>query len=131
MGLLMDTRLSKLQLTLKQFIMLVHLRNGERPQTDLVLITDCDKGSLTRLIQSLERKGFVQRKAAVMDKRAYIVASTEIGTKALNKAEKIVLKTIEELKKGISQEEEEAAMRVARILTENARSLLDRPKHLI
>lgn len=128
MSMVMDTRLSKTELTLKQLIVLIHVKEKALPQSDLVLITERDKGSLTRLIQSMERKGLVTRKGSQSDKRINIVESTALGRKAMKTGEKIVLQTFDELRAGISYKEEQQVINIANKLIANAQEILEDPR---
>ncbi len=119
-SILMNGRLSKIDLTLKQFVLLVHIKEEGREQSELAIITERDKGSLTRLIQSMERKGFVKRSVSKTDRRVNIVESTALGRGALKKAEKIVLKTFDELRTDISPKEEKLMIKITSKLMENA-----------
>lgn len=124
-GMLMNGRLAELDLSLKQFILLMHVKNEQRAQSDLVLITERNKGSLTRLIQAMERKGFIVRSGSEKDKRINYVNSTESGRKVLEKAEKIVLSTMAELTSDISKSEEETLNKTSSKLMEKAHQLME------
>ena len=78
------------------------------------------------IFDKLEKKGAsfqkqgAKRSGSKKDRRINIVESTEIGRKAMKKAEKIVIKTFEELKAGISVKEEKAMIKVANKLNQHA-----------
>lgn len=119
-----------LDLTKNQFIVLKWLTRERRPQCDLALITERDKGSLTRLIQSMERKGYVERSTSREDARMNMVGITPAGTQAFKVAEPIMFDIFQRLQKGISQEERLAAKSVLdRILT-NAMNELQSPTNV-
>lgn len=54
------------------------------PQHELAYITERDKTSLTRLMNTLERKGLVARKHCKEDKRIKQVTITEEGREIVN-----------------------------------------------
>lgn len=127
-GILINCRLRSLDLTLKQFILLKFVRNEPLPQSELAIITERDKGSLTRLIQSMERKGLVRKKGSKSDRRVNVIESTLKGKIACKAAWPIVTKTFEELNKGLSQKDQNTVITVMKTLTANAIELTERTK---
>jgi DNA-binding MarR family transcriptional regulator len=116
-------RLANTGLTLKQFILLEHVRDKSLPQCDLAIITDRDKGSLTRLIQSLERKKFVKRTVAEHDKRVNLVEATAAGRSVLKAAYPIMMDMFEELTRGIGPQELNAVKAIMTTLMSRAIAL--------
>lgn len=72
-------------LTKEQFIVLACVEEESQPQSSLANITERDKGSLARLVQSLEKKKYVVRKACCEDNRVNWVQITEKGKSILKK----------------------------------------------
>lgn len=116
-----------LDLTKNQFVVLKWLMGESRPQCDLALITERDKGSLTRLIQSMERKGYVVRRTSEEDARMNMVAITDQGRDAFNAAEPLIFGIFKNLQKGISAEEAQAAKSVLDRILNNAKKELQSP----
>jgi DNA-binding MarR family transcriptional regulator len=126
---LVEKRLSEtdVDLTLKQFILLYKVSEEGRTQSELALITERDKGSLTRLIQSLERKDFVKRASSDSDRRINIVEATACGLKAMKKAKKTVMKVFDELTEELSEKESKAMIKTAKKLMSRSIELINRP----
>jgi len=95
-------------LTLKQFVLLHKVSEQVRCQAELALITNRDKGSLTRLIQSLEKKKLIVRRTSEADARINIVDATPEGLKAMKEARKIVLGTFDSFTIDLDEKEAKA-----------------------
>ncbi len=126
---LVEKRLSAtdVDLTLKQFILLHKVSEEGRTQSELALITERNKGSLTRLIHSLERKDFVVRASSESDRRINIIEATATGIKAMKRAQKVVMHVFDELTEGLTEKESKAMIRTARKLMSRSIELIDRP----
>ena len=109
-----------LSLSKEQFIVLHHLEEEDKAQSMLAMITERDKGSLTRLVQSLEKKGLVKRKVCSNDSRVNRVSITEKGRAMLEQTKPIFKEVFKVLEAGISEEEKAIVDRVLQKLRENA-----------
>jgi DNA-binding MarR family transcriptional regulator len=90
----------------EQFIILKALTNNSgKPQHDLAAITESDKTSLSRLISTMEKKGFISRKSIKEDKRVKSIYLTNLGESTYLTALPILNKTTEKLLKGIEASE--------------------------
>ena len=119
-----NLHLNGLKLTRNQFIVLkiLSMRQGIC-QSELAFITERDKTSLTRLIDSLEIKGMVNRQQASDDMRKKIIDITELGIDTLNKAWPLMKKLEEDVSKDITSEELENLLRVLNKVQGNVLSL--------
>ena len=95
-----------MDITTQQFILLkvLHEADGVK-QGDLAFITDRNKGSLTRLISTLEKKNYVARIPSEDDKRINKIFLTRSGRDAYEKLKPIVRKSIDIIQHGISPKE--------------------------
>jgi len=109
-----------LSLTKKQYILMRLISEGPIAQHSLAIITDRDKGSLTRLIQSLERKKLVKRVVCKADKRVNLVQLTKKGAVALEEARPVIQSVFKKLQKGINKKEKEIVTDVLSRIMENA-----------
>ena len=101
-----------LSLSKIQFVFLkVITENNGQPQNNLAGLTGRDKTTFTRNINTLERKGLVERKLSEQDKRIKLVYITPKGTKALQKADPIIKRIIGEVEEGITDEERESFLK--------------------
>ena len=67
--------------------------NGSISMTDLCSKLNIEKGSLTSMVDDLEQKGFVIRERDVLDRRKYLINTTEQGNEiALDFMEKLSIK---------------------------------------
>lgn len=130
LGLVIEKKLtlSGSTLTLKQFILLLKVSEQDRIQSELAIITDRDKGSLTRLIQSLERKNLITRYNSETDKRIKLVRITEMGMAELKKDEKVIRGVLNELTADLSNEEQQVAIKTINKLMSNAVEMLNTPE---
>jgi DNA-binding MarR family transcriptional regulator len=115
-----------ISLTKEQFVLLMHVEEGPKPQSSLAMITERDKGSLTRLVQSLEKKNYVTRKMCEADGRVNHVKITKKGIDVLNQTKPIVSELFVQLKSGIEEEEKEIALKVLEKILDNATKELEK-----
>lgn len=122
MGLLVKTLFNhhKIDLSKEQFILLLFVEVESKPQSSLASITERDKGSLTRLVQSLEKKGYVKRRVCGKDSRVNYVEIDDLGRSVIEKAKPIIQELFDSLKKGIDPKHNEIAMQVLKQIQENA-----------
>ena len=107
-------------LTKNQVILLRRISEGPKPQSSLALITERDKGCLTRLIQSMEKKGLVLPVVSKEDKREKYVKLTPEGERELNVAMPILEDCFDLLLEGITEKERVIARKVLTRIMENA-----------
>lgn len=95
-----------ISLTKAQLILLRRLVMHQGiPQNNLAYITNRDKTSLTRLIQTMEKKGMVKREPDKDDKRVNLVYITKYGQETLEKAFPVIYNIIDNIQTGISSHE--------------------------
>ncbi len=82
-----DTELSRSELTPRQLAVLDAIAANEgASQTTLVEITGIDRSTLADIMRRMIKKGLVQRRRTKTDARAYAVALSEEGRRALKRA---------------------------------------------
>lgn len=109
-----------MDLTREQLIFLKLLKEKDgRMQNELALITERDKASLTRLVSTLERKGLVERRTDESDRRVNRIYLTEAGCQTLHDAMPVIREIIENVQKGISEEEIESAIATIKKVQQN------------
>ena len=114
----------ELDLTKNQFILLRLIEAEPQPQSALAMITERNKGSLARLIHSMESKGFVKRVQSKIDRRVNLVELTKDGEIVLQKARPIMKSVFDILQKGLDQKERQLAQNVLEKVMSNAESEL-------
>ena len=104
----------------EQFIVLKHLHEEDgRRQNDLAFITNRSKTALTRLIHTMEKKGFVSRSVSNEDMRVNHVFLTEKGKKIWETSLPHFMEIINELQKNIPEEDLQVAQTVLKKIQEN------------
>jgi len=95
-----------IDLTKVQMILLVRLYYHDgQPQNDLALMTNRDKASLARLLDTMERKGLVVRVSSKEDKRIKLVHITKKGVELYENARPHLKNIILEVQKGMSDKD--------------------------
>ena len=117
-------------LTKEQFIVLLCLEEEPQPQSFLATITERDKGSLTRLVQSLEKKRYVIRKACKADSRVIQVEVSPKGRAILEQTKPIIKSLFARLQLGVDEKEKVVAMKVIEQIQENASKEIEKIEHI-
>lgn len=95
-----------IDLSKEQFIVLKYLNESDgRKQNDLAFITNRSKTALTRLINTMEKKGLVSRSICEKDMRINHIYLTPSGREIWAMAYPVFLEIIQELQQGISEED--------------------------
>ncbi len=95
-----------IDLSKEQFIVLKYLNEDDGLiQNDLAFITNRSKTALTRLIQTMEKKGLVFRKTSMKDLRINHVYLTDFGRETWERSLPYFMEIIDDLQAGISDEE--------------------------
>lgn len=109
-----------INLTKAQIIILkVLTMNDGIPQINLAFVTNRNKTSLTRLIHTMEKKGFVERRLNGKDKRVNLVFITGSGKNMLRMATPILMNIIKEIVQGIDKIEIDSTIEVLKKISKN------------
>lgn len=118
-----------ISLTREQFIVLLCLEDEMKPQSFLTVLTERDKGSLTRLVQSLEKKKYIKREVSQEDSRVNEVEITEEGKRVLNQTKPLMSELLQRLEIGIDEQEKQVALKVIQQIQDNAMLELEKLEH--
>ena len=112
-----------IELTKVQWILLKRLKqmNGES-QHHLAFLTNRDKASLARLLTTMEGKNLVTRIPSDTDQRINRIFITAYGEKLLKQTMPVVKDLINEMQKGLSDEECSTAISVLKKLMKNIKT---------
>ena len=112
-----------IKLTKVQWLLLKRLKdmNGES-QHNLAFLTNRDKASLARMLNTMEKKNMVARIPSESDQRINRIYITSYGEKILKRAQPVVKEMIEEMQAGITEEERLLAIKVLKKLMNNIQS---------
>ena len=117
---------NNIPLTKEQFIVLLCLEEGFKSQSFLAMVTERDKGSLTRLIQSLEKKSYVKRTISAEDSRVNEVELTSIGKVILEETKPVMKKLFSIVQQGITESEMELATQVLEKMQRNVMNVIEK-----
>lgn len=122
-------RLGRYQLAPEQhLVMALLLKQEGLTQIEIADQLRKDKSGLTRMLASLEKKGFIKRQGCPNDRRCTKVYLTEEG-RALSGYIDIVTETTRELlERGFTKEEQEELVRLLMKLRENVQSAARMPQ---
>ncbi|WP_442266027.1 MarR family winged helix-turn-helix transcriptional regulator [Tenacibaculum sp. ZS6-P6] len=109
-----------IKLTKTQWILLKKLDEKDGvPQQELAFLTGRDKTSLTRLINTMEKKSLVARIPSKLDKRINHIFLTKKGELLFKETLPIIEDFAQSLQENISEEEIKATIKVIKKVQEN------------
>lgn len=102
-----------INLTAEQFLVMDALWNqGEMTQQSIAYIIQKDKNSVTQFIDSLEKKGLVQRVVDASDRRVNKIQLSEEGLKMKDNTKRIAINAVNDIVDGIPEEDLRAFVKV-------------------
>lgn len=109
-------------LTTHQAAMLqfISIKQGEVIQNELAELTDKDKSAVLRMLDILERKGYVTRNADPNDRRKNVIEVTDKANAVIKILNQLEQEEIENVVKGISAEEMATCRKVLLEIQKNA-----------
>ena len=122
MGIYFKEKLKQhhINLSREQWVLLKKLNDGDgQTQKDLAFITERNKASLTRLINTMEKKNYLARIPDAKDKRINHIHLTNHGKKTLQASYPAIREAIRELQKGIRDEETKNLIRTLKKIQTN------------
>lgn len=118
-----------LDVTLPQLGMLHYIYcHDEVTQQELAEITEKDKSSVLRLIDTLERKGYVTRLADANDRRKNIISISGEALEILEKVRPHILKHAALMTQNIPEADVNTCMQVLKQMQDNARQYIEQTK---
>jgi len=111
-----------------QCVLLQTLRSGEWDVSSLAAHTRVTKGAMTRLVDGLEKRGWVSREQSDEDGRRFVVSLTTDGSKESERLAQLTEKSITTILARIPKNEHAQVIRSLHLLREAAeetRSQLD------
>lgn len=110
----------ELDLTPEQFLLLDTLWNmGKMTQQTMADTVGKDKNSITKLIDALERKGYVRREKAEDDRRANFIVTTQKAMDLRDHAKEKGIEALEIILDGISDDERRMLVSTLVKITDN------------
>lgn len=119
--------LTPFDFTIEQFHLLKHMSTATGlSQRDLGAIANKTAGNMTRILDRLESKALVQRRANPLDRRASLVFLTPKGQTQVDQVQEVFASFSGQLLQGISKEEEELVRDTLRKLQDNLHQMSDK-----
>lgn len=109
------------------WLVLALLREGAGTAAELCRIMSHDTGAITRLLDQLQRRGFVERRRSAADRRVVRLALTAAGRRKLAELMPLVVDVLNGALAGFSRREFAQLRRLLRKLIGNLRSA-ERPR---
>lgn len=101
----LNSKLVKFQITTEQWSVLINLSEQNKiSQKRLAEISDKDQSSLTRILDILERKNFIERHMSKEDRRSFVIHITEEGLNICKKVTPFLEGIFKDMLNGISHE---------------------------
>ncbi len=113
-------RKEEIPLTPEQFMLIDLLWNlGEMTQQQLADQLQKDKNSVTQLVDALERKGFVERRRNLQDRRSNTLVLTEKAEHLKMEAKRKGILIMDRMLEGITEKEQRTLLTILRKLSDN------------
>jgi DNA-binding MarR family transcriptional regulator len=101
-----DRALAEFDMTHAQLGIFLKLLHGQaNTAADLARELSADTGSMTRMLDRLEEKGFIQRSRSKQDRRVVLVALTDMGRQLADQMTQVVVNTLNHHLRGFSAAE--------------------------
>lgn len=126
LGILMKEQAKErgVNMTREQFILLKMLHNKDGvPQSELAFITENNKSSITRLINTMEKKNLVARIPSTEDGRVNHIYLTKKGRAVFIETLPMILEMKQEIERDISKEDMQTAINVLQKVLKNIKNL--------
>lgn len=122
-------KLQNIELNVNQYPYIIQIcKNPGILQEQLSKIIFVHKSNVARQLSSLEEKGFIYREVDQKDRRNFLVFPTQKALKVLPMIQKINNQWISLVLEGISQEEQEAILKYSKIISDNAKRVIQERK---
>lgn len=80
--------------------------------SEIANLTDKDKSTITRMVNAIEKKGFIIKETDKSDKRIQRIKLTEFGKKAVDNVSEVISKNIDDINVSVTDEEYEIFMNI-------------------
>lgn len=116
---------NNVDLTPEQYLLIDLLwDNGQMTQQEIADEMQKDKNSITKLIDGLQKKGYVIRQADAEDRRKNLVLVTDMGQKQKMEVTRIAIDAVDNILNGIPIDELNTVVEVLSKLNKNMKKLL-------
>lgn len=120
----LNSNLEKFHLTTEQWLVLLKLSNQNKiSQKLLAELSGKDQSTLTRILDILERKNFIERHPSKEDRRSFVIHITEEGLGISKEVAPFLEEIFKDILKGISHEKLTIYIEVLLQIDENITNL--------
>jgi len=112
-----NSEIKRFNLSSEQFAILKLIENDKLTPTELANILNRDKANITRIVNSLEKKGFIKKEK--INEKSFYVVITEIGLKRLLKAEEVAVELNKKIRTIVSDKEFEFLLKTLNKIKNN------------
>lgn len=115
-----DRRLAEFDMTHAQYGIFHRLQAAPSTAADLARSSMTDTGAMTRMLDRLEEKGFVERSRSSTDRRIVEVSLTDKGRQIADRMREVAVETLNHHLRGFTSEEVEQFKTFLRRMINNA-----------
>ena len=115
-----DRRLAEFDMTHAQYGIFSRLLTAPSTAADLARTSMTDTGAMTRMLDRLEEKGFVQRSRSSTDRRIVEVSLTDKGRQIADRMREVAVETLNHHLRGFTLDEVEQFKTFLRRMINNA-----------
>lgn len=118
----LDATLAPFDLTSGQWNALNQLEeHGAMTQKELAMLLDKEPATIARRLDTLEKKGFIERKPSPEDRRANIISITPAASDLLVEVEPVAVAQAAQIAQGVSDEDLSVFFKVLSQVRQNAK----------
>jgi DNA-binding MarR family transcriptional regulator len=126
-----EQRFAALSISFTQWMVLVHLSKQEHVSaTQLSAHIGHDMGALTRVVDELERRGFVRRERSSRDRRAVEIAITATGRRQALEGKRLIVELLNRLVEPLTEPEIDTLIGMLQRLLGNLQSVAGAEAHV-
>ena len=98
-----NSEIKRFNLSSEQFAILKLIENNKLTPTEIANILNRDKANITRIVNALEKKGFIKKEK--INEKSFYVVITKNGLDRLSKAEEVAIRLNKKIKTIIDEKE--------------------------
>ena len=80
--------------------------------SEIANLTDKDKSTITRMVNAIEKKGFITKETDKTDKRVQRIKLTKLGQSTVENVSEVISKNIDDINVSVSDEEYDIFMKI-------------------
>ncbi|MNM72011.1 Transcriptional regulator SlyA [compost metagenome] len=129
LSLILQQRMRDYHITLEQWSVLYRIweKDGQI-QKEIGERSGRDKPTTTRILTTLEEKGFIRKVCGERDRRSFFIFITDEGRSVIRNTEHIEHQVLEEITEGMAAEESKLLLKLLRQIAEKADEMIERER---